>query len=56
MSDEDYPEKCPECGSKNFTGETHGEYTGGGFSDYWDEFECEDCGNTWRSGKKSGYM
>ena len=33
MSDEEYPEKCPECGSKNFTRETRGEYTGGGFSD-----------------------
>ena len=56
MSDDEYPKKCPECGSKKFIREQQGEYTGGGFSDYWVEFECEKCGNIWRSDKKSGYM
>ncbi|MFW9980149.1 MAG: hypothetical protein ACFFEJ_18850 [Candidatus Thorarchaeota archaeon] len=54
MSDE-YPPKCPKCGSRNVAIETNSEYTGGGFADSWDEFYCGDCSYEWRSDTTSGY-
>ena len=57
MPDEvgEWPTKCPSCGSKEFTHESQSEYTGGGYADYWDEFECRKCGKIWRSEEKTSY-
>ncbi len=53
--EEEWPTKCPSCGYKKFTRESQSEYTGGGYADYWDEFECKKCGNVWRSDEKTSY-
>ena len=45
---DDWPIQCPKCKSKNIHNENKSEYTGGGYSDYWTEFWCEDCGYEWR--------
>ncbi|MCY3410419.1 MAG: hypothetical protein INQ03_02175 [Candidatus Heimdallarchaeota archaeon] len=52
---EEYPPKCPQCGSRDIEIETEREYTGGGFADSWDNFYCTKCGNEWRSNTESGY-
>ena len=52
---EEFPPKCPNCRSKKVTYESVSEYTGGGYADYWYEFECQKCGNVWRSEKKYDY-
>lgn len=39
---------CPNCGSKDVILEKKQEYTGGGYADYWDEYECQNCGEIWR--------
>ncbi|MHA1734570.1 MAG: hypothetical protein ACTSU5_21750 [Promethearchaeota archaeon] len=42
---------CPECGEQvHFAeGEQQREYTGGGYTDYWYEFDYEKCGTAFRS-------
>ena len=50
------PLHCASCGSDAVTEERQGEYTGGGYADYWYEYECGKCGNVWRSEVKSGYF
>ncbi|MBN2441969.1 MAG: hypothetical protein JXJ04_11500 [Spirochaetales bacterium] len=56
MSDEEnYPPICPKCGKEEVEINHESEYTGGGYADYWDEFECMACGYIWRSDKESGY-
>ncbi len=52
---EEYPPKCPKCGSRKVEIETKREDTGGGFADSWDEFYCQDCEYEWRSDTSSGY-
>ena len=51
--DEEWPPKCPSCGSKKVNSESQSEYTGGGYADYWYGLECRKCGNIWRSKKES---
>jgi predicted RNA-binding Zn-ribbon protein involved in translation (DUF1610 family) len=46
---------CLKCNSKIITNEHMTEYTGGGYADYWYEYECQNCGNIWRSEVKSDY-
>jgi len=53
--DDEYPPKCPKCGSREIEIESRSEYTGGGFADRWDEFFCRECGYEWRSATNSGY-
>ena len=55
MNDE-WPVTCPNCGGKKVTYQKESEYTGGGYADYWYEFECKKCGHIWRSEKKSSYF
>lgn len=40
---EDWPSKCPNCGSNEIIEEKQSEYTGGGYADYWYEFQCQKC-------------
>lgn len=47
--------RCPRCNSTDITFEHQTEYTGGGYADYWYEYECRKCGNIWRSEKEYGY-
>ncbi|MFW9990933.1 MAG: hypothetical protein ACFFD4_02615 [Candidatus Odinarchaeota archaeon] len=49
MVDEDWPTECPACKSDNFEWENKRDYTGGGYSDYWIEYFCKNCGHSWRS-------
>ena len=55
-NDDIWTPKCPECGSPKVDCERQSEYTGGGYADYWDEFQCRKCEFTWRSDKKSSYF
>ena len=52
--DQPYPPPCPQCKSENIEIHRESEYTGGGYADYWDEYECLDCGNIRRSDKDTG--
>jgi transposase len=49
-----YPPPCPRCGSEKIDIHRESEYTGGGYADYWDEFECLTCGYIWQSDKDTG--
>lgn len=52
----EWPLKYPKCGSLEIDYEKQSEYTGGGYADYWDEFQCRKCDHYWRSDKKSSYF
>ncbi|MFW9908160.1 MAG: hypothetical protein ACFFEF_06260 [Candidatus Thorarchaeota archaeon] len=55
MSGDEYPPRCPKCGSSSVERESISEYTGGGYADRWDEFVCNDCRYEWRSEEKTSY-
>ena len=55
MSDE-LPPTCPRCGSRAVEVDQQSEYTGGGYSDYWYEYYCNNCEFEWRSEVRSDYM
>ncbi len=52
---EEWPTQCPKCGSKRISHENKGEYTGGGYGNFWSEFWCMDCEFEWRSDEKTDY-
>ena len=54
-NEEEWPPRCPECGSSKVDYERQSEYTGGGYADYWYECICQECGYSWRTDEKTSY-
>lgn len=50
-----FEENCPNCNSKNIVRDMETEYTGGGYADSWETYECQDCGHVWQGEVAHGY-